>query len=66
VLGKAFCLVDSAYGSIQAGDLLVASPTPGHAMRASDPARAFGASLGKALREFDNGRGLIPVLITLR
>jgi hypothetical protein len=66
VLGKAFCLVDASYGSIQAGDLLVASPTAGHAMRAGDHARAFGASLGKALRELDSGRGLIPVLINLR
>jgi hypothetical protein len=65
-LGKAFCLVDSAHGPIRAGDLLVTSSTPGHAMRASDPSRALGTALGKALRDFDGGRGLIPVLVTLR
>jgi hypothetical protein len=35
-------------------------------MRASDPSRALGTALGKALRDFDGGRGLIPVLVTLR
>ena len=29
VMGKAYCLVDSAYGVIRTGDLLVASPTQG-------------------------------------
>jgi hypothetical protein len=66
VMGKAFCMVDAAYGAIRRGDLLVASPTQGHAMRASDRLRAFGATLGKALRDFEGGRGTIPVLVTLR
>lgn len=66
VMGKAFCMVDTAYGAIRRGDLLVASPTQGHAMRASDRSRAFGATLGKALRDFEGGRGTIPVFITLR
>jgi len=66
VFGKACCMVDSSYGPIRTGDLLVVSPTPGHAMRATDRLRAFGATLGKALRDFDGGCGMIPVLITLR
>jgi hypothetical protein len=66
LLGKVFCKVDAAYGAIAAGDLLTTSPTPGHAMKASDPARAFGAVLGKAMAGFAEGRGMIPVLVTMR
>jgi hypothetical protein len=66
LVGKVYCKVDAAYGSIEVGDLLTTSPTPGHAMKASDPARAFAAVIGKALRPFDVGRGLIPILVALQ
>jgi hypothetical protein len=66
LLGKVFCKVDADHGAIEVGDLLTTSPTPGHAMKAIDPQRAFGAVIGKALRCFSNGRGLIPVLIALQ
>ena len=66
LVGKTFCLVDARYGQIHIGDLLTTSSTPGHAMRASDPARAFGAVIGKALRELQEGRGLIPILVSLQ
>jgi hypothetical protein len=48
------------------GDLLTTSPTPGHAMKATDPLRAFGAVLGKALLPLRSGQGLIPVLIAMQ
>ncbi len=64
--GTAFCKVDSAYGAIAVGDLLTTSQTPGHAMRASDPARAFGAVIGKALKPLDEGRGLVHMLVSLQ
>jgi hypothetical protein len=48
------------------GDLLTTSPTPGHAMKADDPLKAFGAVIGKALRPLDEGEGLIPILIALQ
>jgi hypothetical protein len=51
---------------IEVGDLLTTSPTPGHAMKAIDPARSFGAVLGKALRSFDQGKGLVAALVSLR
>jgi hypothetical protein len=35
-------------------------------MKASDPARAFGAVLGKALRPLDRGTGLIPIVVALQ
>jgi hypothetical protein len=64
-LGKAFCKVDADHGAISVGDLLATSPTSGHAMRASDPSRVFGAILGKALRPLKTGKGLIPVQMCL-
>jgi hypothetical protein len=66
LLGKVFCKVDAQYGAIEVGDLLTTSPTPGHAMKTSDPFKAFGAVIGKALRPLGEGQGLIPVLIALQ
>jgi hypothetical protein len=66
LLGKVFCKVDAQYAAIQTGDLMTTSPTPGHAMRAADRERAFGAVIGKAIRPLAAGRGLIPVLIALQ
>ena len=63
--GHVFCKVDAAFAPIAIGDLLTTSPTAGHAMKASDPRRAFGAVLGKAMGALDRGTGLIPVLVTL-
>ncbi len=66
LLGKAFCKVDAAFGSIAAGDLLTTSATPGHAMKVSDKSRALGAIIGKALACLENGVGLIPIMVSLR
>jgi hypothetical protein len=66
MVGKAFCKVDATTAAIATGDLLTSSPTPGHAMRVSDPARAFGAVLGKALRPLAGGTGLIPIVVALQ
>ncbi len=66
LLGKVFCKVDAAYGSVEVGDLLTSSDTPGHAMKAADPLSAFGAVIGKALRPLREGQGLIPILIALQ
>lgn len=64
--GRVFCRVDAASGAIQVGDLLTTSTTPGHAMKAGDPARSFGTVVGKALAGLRHGRGLIPVLVALQ
>lgn len=66
LVGKVFCKVDAGYGSIDVGDLLTSSTTPGHAMKASDPNRAFGSVLGKAMAPLHDGLGLIPILISLQ
>lgn len=64
--GRVYCLVDAAYGAIEPGDLLTTSDTPGHAMKAADPARAQGAILGKAMTALAEGRGLVLVLVSLQ
>jgi hypothetical protein len=49
LMGKIFCKVDARCEAIAVGDLLTSSATPGHAMKAADPRRAFGAVMGKAV-----------------
>jgi hypothetical protein len=66
VVGKVYCKADARHGPIELGDLLTTSPTPGHAMRAGDPTRAFGAVIGKALWPMSDGCGLIPMLVALQ
>lgn len=66
LIGKVYCKVDARYAPVEVGDLLTTSPTPGHAMKAADPAQAFGAVIGKALRPLRQGQDLIPVLIALQ
>jgi hypothetical protein len=55
------CHVDASYGAIAANDLLVASATPGHAMRAGENPRQ-GTVVGKALEPWEAGTGTIRVL----
>jgi hypothetical protein len=66
MVGKVYCKVDADYAPIDVGDLLTASPTPGHAMKANDPAQSFGTVIGKALRPIPYGRALIPILVALQ
>jgi hypothetical protein len=66
LMGKVYCKVDAQYGPVSVGDLLTTSPTPGHAMKAKDTDKAFGAVIGKALRPITAGQGLIPILIALQ
>jgi hypothetical protein len=41
LMGKVNCKVDANYSSVEIGDLLTASPTHGHAMKAVDPLKAW-------------------------
>lgn len=66
LLGKVYCKADARYGAIEVGDLLTTSASPGHAMKAADPFKSFGAVIGKALRPLKEGQGLIPILIALQ
>ncbi|NGZ96342.1 MAG: hypothetical protein CV089_09475 [Nitrospira sp. WS110] len=66
LLGKVFCKVDATQSAIEVGDLLTTSTTPGHAMKVVDSAKALGTIIGKALRPFKEGQGMIPILIALQ
>jgi hypothetical protein len=66
LVGKVYCKVDADHAAIEVGDLLATSPTIGHAMKVDDPARAFGAVIGKALRPLRSGKGLLPILVALQ
>lgn len=66
LMGKVNCKVDANYSSVEIGDLLTASPSSGHAMKAVNPLKAFGTVIGKALRPLAEGQGLIPVLVALQ
>jgi hypothetical protein len=66
LIGRAWCKVDAGLGAITVGDMLTTSPTPGHAMKAADPARAAGSIIGKALQSLREGRGMVPVLVSLQ
>lgn len=66
LVGRTGCKVDATHGAIAIGDLLTSSPTPGHAMKATDTGKAFGAVIGKALAPLDDGCSLIPVLVALQ
>lgn len=66
LIGRVNCWVDADYGPVEVGDLLTTSATPGHAMRAGDPQRAFGSVIGKAMGSMRSGSGLLPVLVALQ
>jgi hypothetical protein len=76
IVGIVPCKVSAENGPIAAGDLLVTSSVPGHAMRGTKRGRMLGAIVGKALESFDprdaQGRparratGVIQVLVTLQ
>jgi hypothetical protein len=64
--GRVYCWVDATQGAIEPGDLLTTSNTPGHAMKATDAAKAQGAIIGKAMTGLKEGKGLALVLVTLQ
>ena len=65
LIGKVYCKVDAQHGRVEVGDLLTTSATPGYAMKAADPLRAFGAVIGKALGSLNEGQDLVPILVAL-
>jgi hypothetical protein len=66
MMGKVTCRVTAEDAPIQIGDLLTTSLIPGHAMKATDPQKAFGAVIGKALTSLDSGVGTVNVLVALQ
>jgi len=66
LIGTVLCKAEAESGAIEIGTLLTTSSRRGHAMCATDPIRAFGAIVGKALEPLCTGTGLIRVLVTLQ
>lgn len=64
--GRVYALADTSNGPIKPGDMLTTSNIPGHAMKATDRNRAFGAVIGKAMSPLKKGRGLVLVLVSLQ
>ena len=64
--GRAYCWADADYGSIEPGDLLTTSTTPGHAMKVSDRSKGYGRTIGKAMTPLESGKGMVLVLISLQ
>ncbi len=64
--GRVYCWADASNGSIQPGDLLTTSDTPGHAMKAANYSMAQGAIIGKAMTALEKGKGLVLVLVSLQ
>lgn len=65
LVGRVPVKTSTENGPIRPGDLLVASSTPGHAMRGpSNPTP--GTVIGKALTALDDGSGLTEMLVMLR
>jgi len=65
--GRVYAWADtSAGGAIHPGDLLTTSEVPGHVMRVTDPSRATGAVIGKAMTGLTEAQGLVLVLVSLQ
>jgi len=64
--GRVRIKVDASFGAIRPGDLLVSSPTKGHAMRSNPSKVRPGMVIGKALEALPSGRGEILTLLTLQ
>jgi hypothetical protein len=65
--GRVYCRCDASTGTIEPGDMLTTSDTPGHAMKVSDYARAQGAIIGKSMTSLKQGEtGLVLVLVNLQ
>ncbi|MEW6741771.1 MAG: VCBS repeat-containing protein [Planctomycetota bacterium] len=64
--GRVFVKCSAESGAIRPGDLLTTASLAGHAMKASDPERRFGAVIGKAMSSLEEGTGLVLVLVNLQ
>jgi hypothetical protein len=60
------CQVDADIAPIAVGDLLTTGPTCGHAQKVTEPQKAVGAIIGKALGARQASKGTIPVLVMLQ
>jgi hypothetical protein len=67
ISGRVWVYADATHEAIEPGDLLTTSDLPGHAMKASDPSRAHGTVIGKAMTRLEKGKtGMVLVLVNLQ
>jgi hypothetical protein len=66
IAGRVYVKAEAFSGAIQPGDLLTTSSIRGHAMKAANHDRAYGAVIGKAMTSLDQGTGLVLVLVNLQ
>jgi len=64
--GRVYVKCSAENGAIQPGDLLTTADITGHAMRADDVSRSFGAVIGKAMTSLEDETGLVLVLVNLQ
>ena len=64
--GRVYAYADASNGTIEPGDLLTTSDTPGHVMKVADFDKAHGAVIGKAMTRLEAERGLVLVLVSLQ
>jgi len=64
--GRVYCWVDASSASIEPGDLITTSDTPGHGMKVTDHGNAQGAIIGKAMTGLAQGKGLVMILVSLQ
>lgn len=64
--GRVYALADCSNGAIKPGDMLTTSSIQGHAMKATDRERSYGAVIGKAMSSLEQDRGLVLVLVSLQ
>ncbi|HNB44621.1 MAG TPA: hypothetical protein PLL72_10520 [Burkholderiaceae bacterium] len=63
LVGRVPCWVDADIAPVRAGDLLVSSPTPGHAQKLVDGERGRGRVIGKALQSLPSGKAQILTFV---
>ena len=64
--GRVYARCTTENGPVLPGDLLTTASLEGHAMRATDEERSFGAVIGKAMSSLDEGTGMVLVLVNLQ
>ncbi len=64
--GRVYVKCSTENGEIQPGDLLTTAARSGHAMKATDRARAHGAVIGKAMSTLSDDTGMVLVLVNLQ
>lgn len=64
--GRTYVYATTENGTIEAGDFLTSSSTPGYAMKVKKHRKSKGAIVGKAMTSLKEGNGFVLVLVNLQ